>query len=227
MDEQTSDAAVLERLAKQTGMTTVNLLRFLTGGCYGIDEDNQSITRYSVEFYWPYAYDSRSNEEPYFITHGMYSCNFSGIKRSFSDIGKTIWWSKREAEKVRQARQSSFIHLAVVPSHHSSESGAKGEGSYALVLPQYPQLFIFTHFCTNSSYAMSDLRYAERKQDLDDLFGVGEWNFKFVPLEPDSGFGYDSAMADLDERNAKKFDKGQIEQLRLKDYTGYGCPDIL
>ena len=50
-----------------------------------------------------------------------------------------------------------------------------GLGLYLLILPQNHTI-LWGHYCSNSDFALSDLRYNNsRKQILDDLFGKDCW----------------------------------------------------
>jgi hypothetical protein len=92
---------------------------------------------------------------------------------------------------------------------------SKEEGPYVLVVPygviKEKQEALWGHFCTNSSYAMKDLQYPNRKKFLDEYFGEGNWEielYEFTTLEEFKSYC---------EKIAVECDLDKLEK-QLKDY---------
>lgn len=72
--------------------------------------------------------------------------------------------------------------LLVVPNFSNFKKGYNEDGSYILVHPQYyneKQDVLWGHWCSNLSFAFYDLQYPNRKDFLNEIFGIDNWEFYF------------------------------------------------
>jgi hypothetical protein len=72
--------------------------------------------------------------------------------------------------------------LLVVPNFSTFKRGYNEDGSYILVHPQYyteREGVLWGHWCSNLGFAFGDLQYPNRKDFLNEIFGVDNWTFEF------------------------------------------------
>lgn len=72
--------------------------------------------------------------------------------------------------------------LLVVPNFKTFERGYNEDGSYMLIHPQFfieTENTLFGHLCSNLAFAFSDLKYPNRTDFLNTIFGVDNWEFEF------------------------------------------------